>query len=255
MDKYIPRNEWYDAVFEPDESLDPTVISILGGMCLALVSYFKVVLKEHLPGGDLQGLTSEEVRGWRKENKFPETMFAHWKRLLQYMPNVSDYTAETFTLYACNHTGKYLASKSEEERRQIILQSRRDAPALRKLYRERRDEVQRARRENLEKERAEKEKKEQESLAEKERLVKTVEAIGGLWTTPETIEAGLERVAAERRGDKAKLDAIKSQILYRKKVMGQNIPAKSRNFSQGRKNFSLAEMTQRLKLIASYSKS
>ena len=85
--------------------------------------------------------------------------------------------------------------------------------------------------------------------------MKSVEAIGALSTTLETIEAGLERVVAGRWGDKAKLDAIKSQILYRKKVMGQNIPAKSRNFSQGRKNFSLAEMTQRLELIASYSKS
>ena len=114
----------------------------------------------------------------------------------------------------------------------------------------RREDIQRVRRENLEKERAEKER-----LAELERLVKAVESVGGLWTRPESIDVGLERVTTGRRGNKVKLDAIKSQILYRKKVLGKTIPEKSGNFSQGGKNFSLAEMTQRLKSIVSLSKS
>ena len=119
----------------------------------------------------------------------------------------------------------------------------------------RREDIQRVRRENLEKERAEKERKEIERLTELERLFKAVESVGSLWTTPESIDVGLERVTTRRRGDKVKLDAIKSQILYRKKVLGKTIPAKSGNFSQGGKNFSLAEMTQRLKSIVSLSKS
>ena len=51
------------------------------------------------------------------------------------------------------------------------------------------------------------------------------------------------------------MDAIKAQINYRKKVLGQNFPAKSANFSEAGKSFSLHEMTQRLKTIASLSKS
>ena len=94
-----------------------------------------------------------------------------------------------------------------------------------------------------------------ERLAELERLVKSVEALGGLWTTNEAIDSGLQQLTAGRRGDKVKMDAIKAQINYRKKVLGQNFPAKSGNFSEAGKSFSLHEMTQRLKAIASLSKS
>ena len=51
------------------------------------------------------------------------------------------------------------------------------------------------------------------------------------------------------------MDAIKAQINYRKKVLGQNFAAKSCNFSEAGKSFLLHEMTQRLKAIASLSKS
>ena len=57
-----------------------------------------------------------------------------------------------------------------------------------------------------------------------------------------------------RRGDKVKMDAIKAQINYRKKVLGQNFAAKSCNFSEAGKSFLLHEMSQRLKAIASLSK-
>ena len=172
------------------------------------------------------------------------------------MPNVSDYTAETFTLYSCNRTGQYIASMSVEERRKFITQARKDVPTLRKNFKERRKEIQCARRENLEREREEKRKKEQQRLAVVERLVKAVEQTGGLWTTAESVDAGLQRMTTGGRGDnKLKLDAIKAQINYRKKVMSQTIPGKYANFSQAGKRFSLAEMTQRLKEIVSITKS
>lgn len=256
MDQYIHRDEYYDAVFAPVEPLDSMVIAILGIMCPSLVRYFKVALKEHLPGGELHDLTSDQVRGIPTHNKYVERMFGYWKMLLQYMPNVREYTAETFTLYACNNTGKYLAAKSVEERRQIIIQARKDVPTLRKNFKERRSDIQRVRRENLEKERAEKERKEKGRLAELERLVKAVEAIGGLWTSVDSVDSGLERLTTGKRGEnKLKLEGIKSQIHYRKKVMSQNVPAKYGNFSQAGKSFSLAEMTQRLKDLVSFSKS
>ena len=76
-------------------------------------------------------------------------MFGYWKLLMRYMPNASHLTCETFTLYSTNNTAAYLAAKSEEERRAIIAQARRDVLGLRKLYKERQAEIQRVRRENL----------------------------------------------------------------------------------------------------------
>ena len=54
------------------------------------------------------------------------------------------------------------AAKTEDERRIIITQARKDVPGLRKLYKERKADIQRVWRANLEAERKEKERKEQE---------------------------------------------------------------------------------------------
>ena len=226
LDKYIHRNQWYDVVFAPDEVLDPQVISILGVMLLALARYFRVAMKDILPGGKLYSLSSDEVKGVPTHNKFVERMFGYWKLLMRYMPNASHLTCKTFTLYSTNNTAAYLAAKSKEERRAIIAQARRDVLGLRKLYKERQAEIQRVRRENLEAERKEKERKEQARLAELERLVKAVELLGGQWRSVEAVELGLGRLTTGKRGEnKPKLDAIKTQINFRKKVMSQIIPA------------------------------
>ena len=171
---------------------------------------------------------------------------------LDVMLFASHLTCETFTLYSTNNTAAYLAAKSEEDRRAIVARARKDVPGIRKLYKERQAEIQRVRRENLQAERKEKERKEQERSAELERLVKAVELLGGQWRSEEAVAAGLARLTTGKRGEnKIKLDAIKTQINFRKKVLNQNIPAQYGTFSQAGKQFSLAEMTERLKAIVS----
>ena len=64
------------------------------------------------------------------------------------------------------------------------------------------------------------------------------------------VEAVLGLLSTGKRGEnKLKLDAIKTQINFRKKVLNQNIPAKYGNFSHAGKHFSLDEMAGRLKAI------
>ena len=123
VEKYIKRNRWYEVVFAPEEDIDSHVLSVLGVMLPALSRYFRVAMKELLPGGEIHSLTSAAVKGKPKHDKFPETMFGYWKRLLSYMPSASDLTCETFTLYATNNTAAYLAAKTEDERRIIITQA------------------------------------------------------------------------------------------------------------------------------------
>ena len=53
-------------------------------------------------------------------------MFAYWKWLLAFKPNISDLVAEATTLFALNHTGAWLAAKGEAERNAIILKAQRD---------------------------------------------------------------------------------------------------------------------------------
>ena len=112
-------------------------------------------------------------------------------------------------------------------------------------------EILRIRRENFAAERAEKARKEKAQSAEKERLYDRLQAIGDLWKTPEAVDEGLEKLKTGKRGEqKALLDAVKTQIFFRKKNLSPDIPAKLSCFSHDKEAFSLEEMMQRLKQIA-----
>ena len=125
-----------------------------------------------------------------------------------------------------------------------------DVKTLRLKYKERQADIQRCRRENLERERKEKERKDRERVEEAQQLCKKLEEIGGLWTTNDAVDAGLAKFSTGKRGEgKHKLDAIKVQINFRKKVLNQKFPAKMANFSQGGVQFSLLEMIEKLKQI------
>ena len=111
-------------------------------------------------------------------------------------------------------------------------------------------EIQRVCRENLEKERAEVERKERERRAEVIRLQKDNQEAGGLWTSPEEVDAALVQLTTGKRSDnKAKLEAIKLQIRFRHKVISQTFSDKMGNFSAAGKAFSLEEMMQRIRAI------
>ena len=77
-----------------------------------------------------------------------------------------------------------------------------------------------------------------------------MEDAGGLWTSSAAVDDGLAELTSGRRGDnKAKLEAVKNQISFRKKVLNQNIPASLGNFSLAGKQHSLDEMVNKLKAI------
>ena len=68
--------------------------------------------------------------------------------------------------------------------------------------------------------------------------------------TTEAVDEGLKKLKTGTRGEqKVMLDAVKIQISFRKKNLSQEIPAKLSCFSQDKKAFSLADLTQRLKTI------
>ena len=108
----------------------------------------------------------------------------------------------------------------------------------------------RIRRDNLEKERQDKARKEEERSKELEILYMRTQELGGLWKTPEEADDRLRKLSLGRRGgQKLKLEALKTQINFRKKNLRQPFPAKLGAFSQGGKAFSVEELTQKLKEI------
>ena len=251
MDQYVHRDVWYEHVFAPNEKYDALTITILGVILPGLVKYLRGAVADHLPGGKYASLTPEEVAGVPCHNKFCERMFAYWKFLLTYMPNISDMTAEGYTLFAINKTSEWLEAQDEAARNSIITQSIKDVKALRQLYKERQQEIQCARRENLEKEREENARKERARIEEIEKLSEKIHALGGLWCSAEAVDEGLQRLVTGKRGDSTRqLSAIKDQINFRKKALQQTFDSqKATSFSQNGIAFSLDEMIIKIKQI------
>ena len=93
----------------------------------------------------------------------------------------------------------------------------------------------------LEKERERARKKEKE-IKEKEELTKKISLVG-LWTTREEVQTGLDKLATK----KAKKDALKLQISFRKKVLCQTADDQTVfQFSHNRKVFTDTQLMQNL---------
>ena len=110
-------------------------------------------------------------------------------------------------------------------------------------------------RDNLQKERQEKARKEREKSKELKSLYTRTENIYGLWKTEGAVDEELIKLTTGQWGDqKLKLDALKTQISFRKKNLRQPFPAKLGAFSQAGRAYSVVEMTQKLKDIIKLAK-
>ena len=197
----------------------------------------------------MASLSEEESRGLPKTNKFCESIFGFFDRTLRTKPATSTLTIEALTLWTFNKTSDWLTAKDEQERSQIIAQTRKDARLIKAAYKERQAQIMDARRENVLRLRAERERKQRERAEEISHLCIKLQECGGLWKTDDDIDAGIQRLGGKKG---AMLDAIKTQLHYRRKVMEQKLAdSKLWNFSEGRVQFTPAQMIVKLKQIAS----
>ena len=82
-------------------------------------------------------------------------------------------------------------------------------------------------------------------MKEKEKLTKGIQKTG-LWTSRTEVEDGLDEFVKSTK----KKEALKLQINFRKKVLGQNHPNKSIfKFSHNRKQYSVQQLTENLLVL------
>ena len=79
----------------------------------------------------------------------------------------------------------------------------------------------------------------------KEDLTKKVEALGGLWLTPDSVEAKMAAISAKGK----RLEAVKAQIFFSKDILGQKLPQDVATFSKDGVKFSAENLMDSLKLI------
>ena len=95
--------------------------------------------------------------------------------------------------------------------------------------------------------RAEQERRQREKAAEKLKICNKLQTLGGVWECDQDVDDGLKPFQGKKT---LTIDAIKTQIGYRRKVLEQKlVDGKLWNFSEGRVQFTPTQMIERLKFI------
>ena len=247
-DVYLKKDAWWDAVFEPNEEYDPIALTSLGIILPALVVFFRNHLKEFLPGGQMEKLPIDIVKGLPLTNKFCESIFGFFDYHQRLAPARNTLTIESFAMWVFNKTEEWMAAKDDKERAEIIAQTRKDARLIKATYKERQEKIIDARRESLLRMRAENERRQREKAVEVTNLCIKLGTLGGLWECDADVDEGIQKLPNARKA--TILEAVKIQLMYRRKVMEQKlVDAKLWNFSEHRVVFTPEQMISKLKQV------
>ena len=176
---------------------------------------------DHLPGGQYHSVSDPqialEVASVPTTNVAPERDFAVLDRLLSQKPNASYIALESLLLYSQNQTSQWLLSKSEKEKERLLSAARTLTSVNKANFKKRREEIVLKRLKAQKEREKDRQKKHERLVKEKEELTVKL-AQFGLWTTVAEVERGLHSLDSKKK----KQEALKVQISFRRKVLGQN---------------------------------
>ncbi|XP_078620866.1 uncharacterized protein LOC144887482 [Branchiostoma floridae x Branchiostoma japonicum] len=219
----------------------------------SIMAEFSVVtermLKDYLPGGVFYTPTQdqrEEMSSCPTNNTGVERTFAHLDRDVRLAPNATTLTREGKIMFRLNKTGQYLDTIPMEEKCTVFKEARKTARKDRKLHQQERVQLKQHRQELL----REKTRKQTQKKAAKEAALETLKSSVrqlGLWETAEKIDSGLSKLLTK----KARLQALKDQIKFRKEVLGagDQHPKSLFQYSTGGKQFQETDLKKNLLMI------
>lgn len=193
---HLVKDDCYlKALLEPTPEYDELVSSRL---CIIFPALAKVISKQcqdHLPGGQHTHNDTPEARkqfdSVAKHNKFSESVFAYLDNLLRYKPHVGTLGTESYVMFTMNKTADWLASKTVDQKTDLIKSAMKSAPALRRQYAKRCQVVN-------EKRRAQQREKWESEERRRAAVLKAKEALTddiihyGLWQSEDGVDSALE---------------------------------------------------------------
>lgn len=243
-----PNDEVARFLFQSTEN-DAMVQELLQLIFKSFSLTLQRLLVDHLPGGEFHGVTDptilSETKSVPKTNVSPERDFAILDRLMSQKPNATYIALESLLLYSHNKTSAWLQSKTPDERKRLFHAARTMTSLHRKNFAKRREEIVTRRMEAIARRERELLKKRTNELKKKEELTLRIQRIG-LWTSRKDMQDCLDGMSTK----KAKIDALKVQINFRRKVLGQTHADKAIfQFSHNRKPLSVDQLAQNLSVL------
>lgn len=219
---FLPQQESHDNVYKSlfmEAENDVIVQELLQIIFKSFAATVQRLLLDHLPGGIYYSVTDamvEETLSVPTTNVNPERDFAMLDRLMSEKPNATHIALESLILFSHNQTSTWLQEKSHDEREKLLKAARSLSPLQKSRFLKRREEIRVKRQEAVKEKEKEYLKKKEKEIKMKEALTKRIQKFG-LWTTKEEVEKGLHQL----KSAKAKCDALKLQINFRRKVLEQ----------------------------------
>ena len=220
---FLPQHETNDDVYKclfMEAENDVMVQELLQIIFKSFAATVQRLLLDHLPGGIYHSVAGsnivEETTSVPTTNVNPERDFAVLDRLMSEKPNATHIALESLILFSHNKTSRWLQEKSQDEREKLLKAARTLSPPQRSKFLKRREEIRVKRQEAVRQKEKEYLRKREKDIKMKEALTKKIQVVG-LWTTKMEIDKGLRQL----KSAKAKCDALKLQINFRKKVLEQ----------------------------------
>lgn len=244
----IHQDAVWDALIQSN-STDGMTQEIIQLLFSAFSVTTKRLLIDHLPGGIHHNVTDEkiieETAGVPTTNVSPERDFAVLDRLLREKPNANLIALEATIMFAHNKSSVWMEHLTCDERAKLLDTARTLAPTLRAKFKARRQEIAARHEEDIQKRVEANARKELKAVKEKEKLTKDIEKLG-LWISRAEIEDGIDAFVKQAK----KKEALKLQIKFRQKVLGQTHPNKDvLKFSHNHKQFSVNQLKNNLLLL------
>ncbi|ESO90499.1 hypothetical protein LOTGIDRAFT_164081 [Lottia gigantea] len=131
-------------LIEPNEELDPIVVSILKGLATSCSALIKRKVPEHLQGGrfwDPSESLRAEMASAMKHNKLPEFVFGQLDHLISFRPNASLLANEAYIMFTFNKTASWLKALPQEDFDKYMDESRKEGKVIRSKFRKRTKEI------------------------------------------------------------------------------------------------------------------
>lgn len=253
--EFTKQDQIFDSLFcVEDEDLNVLTIEALQIILLNFLIIVERQLFDNLPGGILNENTNEVDKDLRNQSKtvnptniISERDFVNFDRLWREKPNanIPVIALEGMILFTNNKTMNWLHEMETEKKANIFKIAREKAPEMIKQFKMRKTEIKKQHVLLLKKRQEEKIKKEVQIQTELENISKEIQKFGGLWQTISDVNANLKHIK-----EKDKLEAVKLQLKFRKKVLKSNPDNKTLlQFSTNNIPFSLNELISHLKIL------
>ena len=252
-DVELHRDKIWDQLFMQTENVSfDTLTQQALEMCMhSLLLVLERLSHDQLPGGKYfspSDSVKKIAKNVPKTNKISEADFAILDLLIRKKPNASINALDALIMWSQNKTMKWLDTLSSEEKTTYLEQARKGAQSMAEKFKIRKEQLEQEKMDVLHKKLQAKLDSEAKQNEKKAEATNALAKIGQLWTKEEEVDDLLYK---EFDNDKARVEAILSQIKFRKVVLkssGQRwLFNKTKVVGEKRVDLSLEELANNLK--------